>query len=631
MDEQDKNELEQPDSAGQAPVGTAKLKKKKTLRRVPKKAETLSAVALEKSRAMPVRPSLWKYTLLFLYKNLYILGITLLRRGLRLRRRAKTRVLRLQGAFYAAAERFTLWVGRTIRGVVQRVRDPFRRIHDVYEQQQPHIHERRAKGSGGVYQAYLPVFEAVGRFAWKILTSIFNLGAPIVAAVLLVVTITDYLGRPYALQLEYAGEKLGYVQNEAVFDEATQMVRERVIDQGTETMAIDSPAFKVEEVNIEDTALMDSAELADALIRLSGSDIEEAYGFYVNNRFYGAVTDKDTLLDEMDAIKETNEIGKPEETVQFVKSIRLTPALYPASSLVDAQQLVSLLHSNESESEVYTVQAGDTPSEIAEKNGMRYEELLRLNPTIEEDLKPGMELQTAVARPFLSVKNMFVETYEEEIPYETVEVENATYVRGHKEVTQEGVNGVRKVVAEVTMVNGQEIGRTVIDNSEIVTHPVDERIVIGIADVNAMFGGSGGSDSGTAETDYKPSGRTGQFIWPTVSGRATTYAGHSGNGIDIAPGGAGHPIYASASGVVSKVVNGYTGYGHYILIDHQNGYVTRYAHNSKNLVSVGQVVQQGEVIALMGRTGRATGNHLHFEIIYNGRYLFPADFVGWSG
>lgn len=69
------------------------------------------------------------------------------------------------------------------------------------------------------------------------------------------------------------------------------------------------------------------------------------------------------------------------------------------------------------------------------------------------------------------------------------------------------------------------------------------------------------------------------------------------------------------------------GYGRMIEITHGNGYVTRYAHNAKNLVAVGDHVQQGDTIALMGSTGRATGPHLHFEVWHQGRPVDPGRFI----
>ena len=98
------------------------------------------------------------------------------------------------------------------------------------------------------------------------------------------------------------------------------------------------------------------------------------------------------------------------------------------------------------------------------------------------------------------------------------------------------------------------------------------------------------------------------------------------HGIDIA-NGVGTPIFASASGTVVEV-EWEGGYGLNVVIDHGNGYKTRYAHLSQALVTVGQQVTKADKIALMGATGRVTGSHLHFEVILNGQTQDPLKYVG---
>ncbi|MEK9185596.1 MAG: M23 family metallopeptidase, partial [Patescibacteria group bacterium] len=90
---------------------------------------------------------------------------------------------------------------------------------------------------------------------------------------------------------------------------------------------------------------------------------------------------------------------------------------------------------------------------------------------------------------------------------------------------------------------------------------------------------------------------------------------HGYNGIDIAAP-LGTPIMASADGevIVSRNSGWNGGYGIYIVIRHPNGTQTLYAHNNSNTVSVGDSVKQGETIGYVGRTGKVTGSHVHFEI-----------------
>jgi len=97
------------------------------------------------------------------------------------------------------------------------------------------------------------------------------------------------------------------------------------------------------------------------------------------------------------------------------------------------------------------------------------------------------------------------------------------------------------------------------------------------------------------------------------------------NGVDFA-GKLNSDIIAVASGVVT-ISGERSGYGGMIEISHGGGFKTRYAHNKANLVHVGDVVKKGQVIALMGSSGRSTGPHVHFEVFKHGRPVDPASYV----
>jgi murein DD-endopeptidase MepM/ murein hydrolase activator NlpD len=108
---------------------------------------------------------------------------------------------------------------------------------------------------------------------------------------------------------------------------------------------------------------------------------------------------------------------------------------------------------------------------------------------------------------------------------------------------------------------------------------------------------------------------SGQMLWPTAARRITQYfKGRRHTGVDIA-GPIGTAIYAADDGVVALSGWNSGGYGNMILIDHGGGIYSRYGHASKLLVKAGDTVKRGDVIALMGSTGRSTGPHLHFEVM----------------
>jgi len=97
------------------------------------------------------------------------------------------------------------------------------------------------------------------------------------------------------------------------------------------------------------------------------------------------------------------------------------------------------------------------------------------------------------------------------------------------------------------------------------------------------------------------------------------------SGVDFA-GKLGSDVVTVAAGVV--IYSGKrTGYGNLVEIDHGKGYTTRYGHALVNMVKVGEVVKKGQVVAKMGTTGRSTGPHVHFEVLYNGRAVNPRRYI----
>jgi murein DD-endopeptidase MepM/ murein hydrolase activator NlpD len=130
------------------------------------------------------------------------------------------------------------------------------------------------------------------------------------------------------------------------------------------------------------------------------------------------------------------------------------------------------------------------------------------------------------------------------------------------------------------------------------------------------------------ESNLKPTGMPVEgYISSYFGGRPDPFSGHSAyhTGLDIsAPKGT--PVHAVAEGMVTYAGER-SGYGEVIEIDHGNGYMTRYAHNSRLEVQPGQRVHVGDVISEAGSTGRSTGSHVHFEVWYKGRVVNPLAFV----
>lgn len=204
----------------------------------------------------------------------------------------------------------------------------------------------------------------------------------------------------------------------------------------------------------------------------------------------------------------------------------------------------------------------------------------------------------------LTVLTRRVESRTVTIPGATETVENSEKYQDEVRVLQEGHDG--EAVCEYVLVcaNGVETMETQIGET------VTVEMVPEIIEEGSLPG---------SRTDSK-----GYYIWPTVGtisskfGSRTVKIGSSNHqGVDIA-NAKGTEVNAADGGTVIYAQNSKNGYGNLIKIQHDNGAVTYYAHLSEILVSVGDKVAQGDLIALMGATGNVSGPHLHFEIRPNG-------------
>lgn len=109
------------------------------------------------------------------------------------------------------------------------------------------------------------------------------------------------------------------------------------------------------------------------------------------------------------------------------------------------------------------------------------------------------------------------------------------------------------------------------------------------------------------------------------NGLSSISDGRVHKGIDISTRSRILPITATAAGTVIES-SYHNEFGYYVVIDHGNGFTTRYAHNTENLVTAGDIVKKGDTIATTGSTGQSTGIHCHYEVSLNGVYQDPMDY-----
>ncbi|SDN85732.1 Murein DD-endopeptidase MepM and murein hydrolase activator NlpD, contain LysM domain [Psychrobacillus sp. OK028] len=276
------------------------------------------------------------------------------------------------------------------------------------------------------------------------------------------------------------------------------------------------------------------------------------------------------------------------------------------TKIVSPDDAVKLLLEGTLEKEVYAVAQGDVLGTIASKHNLTSDELIALNPGITDSsvLQIGQELNVTVLKPLINIEVQYEKKVKETIVHTKKVEETESMYKGDTKVKQEGSDGQKVATYLIRKENGVQVGQSVVEET-IIVEPKDHIVLKG--------------------TKVIPSRGSGAFAWPAEGGYISSKMGYrwgrQHEGIDIARP-SGFTIKAADNGIV--VAAGWDGtYGQRVIIDHQNGYKTTYAHLSSISAKVGQVVPTGTKIGVMGSTGRSTGTHLHFEVEKNGVTINP--------
>lgn len=504
------------------------------------------------------------------------------------------------------------YLGVLLASPFLRIRNAFSRAGEKYSEA-----KRKRGAAAGISEAC----GVLGEFVFGksgIAVSLFNIAAPIVCAVFFFNIVSYASSLNYAVKLVVNGKFLGYIENEQVYYDAEEILKDRINYLGSEESILVEPEYSIE--LLESPSTLTKFQVADKMLEYSDLRVDYAYGFYLNGVFMGAMFDNTEVKATLEGILNRYRANYPGAQVEFEDKIECdTAGLYLSGSIIDTDWLISQLTSVQRQAGYYIVEEGDSQSLICDKLGLTMAQLELLNPGFAEaELYAGDSIKMREEVPFLSVGVTVVENYQVYVNYDTEYYYDDTLYTGVSRETTPGEKGVNNVTARVTYVNSIETDREIIETS-IVSAPVTQRIAQGTKP--------------TPESIYSPEDADyGKFIWPTEGPRISEwtawdggYSGHKGLDI-VSSSGYGAPIFAGASGVVTFAGSNW-GFGNYIIIDHENGYQTLYGHCSALYVVTGQRVTQGEFIAALGSTGISTGPHVHFEVLYNGVNVNPKDYL----
>ncbi len=435
---------------------------------------------------------------------------------------------------------------------------------------------------------------------------IMILGAIIVAVIIGIILVT----RPNAYEVAVGETVLGIVKGEQVPEESLEVVIASLKEKyKAEVRVVTEP--EVRPVHASKKKLVTPDYLISQIKENVKCEIQMVE-FLIDGKSKGIFKSKDDV-DKL--IKRVVDKYIPGE-VKEIKEAKLNAKVdykdvyVTEDQLSDPEKIYEALTKTKEEGKIYTLVSGDNLWVIAEKNDMKIEELLAINPEITEQtvLQIDAELNVKIDKPEVSVQIVEEIKKEEEFMPEPIITEDAEKFVTYRKQVSPGKAGKKEVTINNIYMDGM-LQETINKEIEVIDKGEAEKIVVGTKKLPAKAA-------------------TGKFKSPASGRLSSPFGGRWGKihqGIDIA-NSQGTAIYASDGGTVRSA--GWHGaYGNLVVIDHGNGFETYYAHASKLIVTPGQKVGKGEQIALMGSTGRSTGNHVHFEIRKGGIPKNPADYI----
>lgn len=535
--------------------------------------------------------------------------------------------------------------------------------------------KERIAGSGFRKAVALQISDVVSaaKSSKRFAKSFINHAVPVLSIACLMFVVADKASADYGVTVEYNGQELGVVSEASVIDEAQKVIADRAVyyDTGSEyiTATLSLKPIGAKDEVFDEQMLADviqeqietqgpvseppvdiesdtEADGNDAALSVFGSeagnyseqaadfiqsgenengidsDKVRAYAVTVDGNFLGAVSDNSDIEKYLNEIKDEYN-SDDVVSVDFDKDIEYTYEQYvEPDQIVEPQDIIEILASNVEEPVYYEVQKGDSPWNIARDNDMTVDDLTNCVATFDgeqiDDITSycpiGAIIQLSEEVPYLQVETTEEVVYSETIDYDIITNDDDDMYEGETEVDVAGVEGEKEVTALVTYRNGVAVKKEVLDE-KVISEPVTKHQRKGTRKTRTPVStGSGGS---------------GDYFWPVDGGYISAYQGdgRGHKGIDIAAP-YGTPIYAAESGTVIEVGSGWNGgYGNCVRISHDDGNVTVYAHQSSIAIEYGDYVVKGQIIGYVGSTGDSTGNHLHFEVRFNGTYSNPTNYV----
>ncbi len=467
----------------------------------------------------------------------------------------------------------------------------------------------------------------------------------IIGVILLIIGLAsrnfDYAGKFYQIYLN--GNKLGVIQSKEELYALINEEQKEIKDMYHVQNVYPPSGFEIREYITYNDTLTTAQEIYETIkdkesFTVEGYTIKIKFKDDKNKELYLNVLDenifKEALTNVVTAFIDKNdfyayinktqspidEVGDIIENLYFEETITIKPTFISVNEKIytSAIELTQfLLFGPESKKSTHTIKQGDTIASISETYKLNPQEFLIANPKYKNEqsvLAIGDKVDVTLINPVLTLVESIHSVSDEEQDFEAEVVYDSSKPISFSEVTQTGIKGIERITRKSQVVNGEP------------NQGVDSVTSVTIRETQNEITTKGGTrPSGS----YYENGRS--WGWPTnrpyiiTSGYEYRW-GSFHNALDISGTGLGSQIYAARDGEIIAIETGCENigyyrsqcggtYGNHVIISHNGGYYTMYAHMLQNIVvNIGDTVKRGQVIGYMGSSGSSTGPHLHFGV-----------------
>lgn len=427
---------------------------------------------------------------------------------------------------------------------------------------------------------------------------------PAAAALVLFVYMFSVLSSDVTVSAEVNGVPLGCIGSAEELNSAVRMVEEKA--SSVLGVSFVYP-YRIDYSFSDNAGGDDRHELYSSLMSTISEYVTPGYGLYVDSVRVAALKTREEIETALDEIVSRQREKLHGVSAEIVNSVQISSETFPTQIMTDGEHLKELLLYGSSDYSAISLMESYT--DVKSLACALPAQIYALSPALEAISRASVAAaaladtaNTVSDSALIDVKVVRETLVEDILPYSTVTQDDPKMYVGGTEVKSAGKNGRAIYKKNVVYING-EVSEELVISYTVTEQPTDEIVLVGVKPIPESNATEGLKVFILPRNDRLNSG----FGWRTLNGRQDFH-----NGLDIeAPMRSN--IYAALSGEVTHA-GPLSTWGNLIIIKHDNGFSTYYAHLDQILVSVGERVTQGQLVGLSGNTGYTTGPHFHFEL-----------------